>query len=257
VSKSFVKQLSARLQNYSLVLGDIPFDGQLEVIQLCVFPLAGQKFLTTTFFSNMSLLQNNYTVGEPDGAQPMRDDQSCASRGRPLQGINDETFRCRIETARRFIEDENGRIAQDRARDGDALFLSTGESAASFRHQSVIAIGQALDELICIGRYRGSDDFLLACASAAEGDIFTNGSAEEQRILEHEADLLAQGLHEIVPNIFAINIDRSCAWVIKPGHEAHQRALAGARCSYDGNPFPWPDYKIDFRKHRPTRFILE
>src|SRR2546423_8320512 len=124
----------------------------------------------------MSLLQNNNPVGEPDGCQPMRDDQGCTSRRCPLQSINDEALRCRIQTARRFIEDENGRVAQNRARNSDALFLSTGESAASFRHQSVIAIWQALDELIRLCRYRGSHDFLLACASPAEGNILANGS---------------------------------------------------------------------------------
>src|ERR1700716_1044723 len=117
--------LLTRLQNYSLVRDGISFGRQLKVIQVCVFSLASQKLLTTSFFSNMSSFQNYNTVGEADGAQPMRDNESCASGGRPVQRINHETFRRCIETARRFIEDENGRIAQNRARDGDALFLST------------------------------------------------------------------------------------------------------------------------------------
>jgi hypothetical protein len=53
-------------------------------------------------------------------------------------------------------------------------------------------MGKAADKFIDVGDPGGRDDLRLARARAPEGDVVAEGSAEQQRILEHQADLVAQ-----------------------------------------------------------------
>jgi hypothetical protein len=54
----------------------------------------------------------------------------------------------RIERARGFVQEQDRRVAQDRARDGDALALPTRESRAPFTEEGVVTLGQLAQELI-------------------------------------------------------------------------------------------------------------
>ena len=58
-----------------------------------------------------------------------------------------------------FIENENARVSQDRARNGDALSFAAREPNAAFTYGCVVTIGQAEDKIVGIGCFGGCDDF--------------------------------------------------------------------------------------------------
>ena len=102
-----------------------------------------------------------------------------------LEQIHDRFAVARIEVAGRFVRQEDGRLARERARDRDALLLAAGELARqmfrAMRH------ADALERFV-------HECFALARAHAAIGqrqfDVLVNGQvADEVEALENETDL--------------------------------------------------------------------
>ena len=60
-----------------------------------------------------------------------------------IDGFLDESFRLGVERGRRFVENENRRIDEQRARDGESLALAAGQPRAAFAEDGVVAVRQA------------------------------------------------------------------------------------------------------------------
>src|SRR6266498_4608750 len=89
------------------------------------------------------------------GGEPMRDDQHGAVRHQPVDRLLDEALGLHVQGARRFVEDQNRRIAQQRARDRDALALAAGKPHTALAQQRPVAVGELRDELMRVRRPRG------------------------------------------------------------------------------------------------------
>ena len=81
---------------------------------------------------------------------------------------------------------------QQRAGDGDALPLAAGEGDAPLAHLSVVALRQRHDEIVGLGRFGRRNHLFLAGIGPAVGDVLANRGGKEQRVLQHDADVLAQ-----------------------------------------------------------------
>ena len=58
------------------------------------------------------------------------------------QAREDALFGLRVDGGKGIVEDEDARIANDRAGDGAALFLSAGERDAAFADDGVVFVGE-------------------------------------------------------------------------------------------------------------------
>ena len=65
----------------------------------------------------------------------------------------------RIEGRGGFIEQDDGRVLDQRARDGDALALAAGQLQAVLADRGVVARREAFDEIVGVGGLCGGDDF--------------------------------------------------------------------------------------------------
>src|SRR5438876_10704921 len=72
-----------------------------------------------------SLIEDEDASGTPDSRQSVGNDQSGAILGELSQRLLEQGLAFRIERARRLIEEQDRRIAQDRPANGDALALAT------------------------------------------------------------------------------------------------------------------------------------
>ena len=92
----------------------------------------------------------------------MGDTNDSAIFGKMVNGFLDLGFGLGIERCGGFVEDENGGVADEGARDGDALALAAGEALAPFAERRVVALRQRADEFVGVGFLRGGDDFSRA-----------------------------------------------------------------------------------------------
>jgi hypothetical protein len=89
-------------------------------------------------------IEHDDLVGVDDRRQPMRDhERRMAARDLAQPHLN-FALRARIERGRRFVEQQDPRTLENRARDRDALFLAARKLEAALTDFCLIAVGEAM-----------------------------------------------------------------------------------------------------------------
>jgi hypothetical protein len=83
-------------------------------------------------------VEHGHRVGSPAERQVVRDDDRRPPSGQPRQRVGKRRGGARVEPGRRLVEHEHRRVAQKRAREGDAPPL-----AASVQRQAALLIVEA------------------------------------------------------------------------------------------------------------------
>ena len=130
-------------------------------------------------------------VGAADGREAVGDDEGGAALHEEVEAVLDHGFGLGVEGAGGFVEDEDARVGENGAGDGDALALAAGELDAALADDGVVAFGEALGELVDAGDAAGFHELLLGGVGAGEADVFADGAVEEEGLLEDDAELLA------------------------------------------------------------------
>ena len=120
----------------------------------------------------------------------------------------DLLFRLGIERGGRFVEKQNGRVLEQRARDRKALLLAAGKQAALVADDGLVALRLRHDEVVREGGLGGGVDFLLGRVEPAELDVFEDGVVKEEGLLRDEADLFAQRLLRDLAQVAPVDPDQ-------------------------------------------------
>src|ERR1700730_1347970 len=96
-----------------------------------------------------------------------------------------------IERARRLVEQQDRRVAQNGAGDRKALTLPAREAHAFLAEKGSEAAWQGIKELGRMRRLGGGADPPLCAPRSAEADILPRIGAEDHRILRHQSDAVA------------------------------------------------------------------
>lgn len=93
-------------------------------------------------------------------------------------------LRLGVKSARRFVEQYDARVPQERPRDGDPLFLSAAELSASRAAVCLEALRERLDECQYVG-VAGCplDGFRRDFGSRVQRDVVSDRSLEESGFL--------------------------------------------------------------------------
>jgi hypothetical protein len=83
-------------------------------------------------FDNPALFEHQDDVGPLHGGKPVGDDERCPADHELVQRLLDKSFAFGVEGRGRLVEDQDLRVFEDGAGDGDALSLATGEFGAAF-----------------------------------------------------------------------------------------------------------------------------
>ena len=180
-----------------------------------------QQLCVTAFLDDASVVEHHQPVGSPNRAEAVRDNESRAAGQQPLHRILDQPLALVIQTAGRLVEDENGRILEQRAGDRNALTLTTGQLPPPLSDHRVIALREPLDELVRVRSPRGGLDRLLGRRRSSVRDVFTNGPAEERRLLGHQADRAPKLRQAQVPYVDPVEQNPALAHIPEPRQQRH------------------------------------
>src|SRR5437764_11924332 len=127
-----------------------------------------------------------------------------------IETLLDRRLNFRIKRARRFIENENGRILEQHAGDRNALALTARQFHAALADMSVESspapqINETGDELIGMGARRGTLDLVEARIRLAIANVIPDGAMKKRSVLRHHADLGAQAFLRHPGDVLAIN----------------------------------------------------
>mmetsp|Transcript_2591 Transcript_2591/g.6027 ORF Transcript_2591/g.6027 Transcript_2591/m.6027 type:complete len:289 (-) Transcript_2591:968-1834(-) len=200
---------------------------QLLVVAL----IARHQLLMRARLYHHPVHQNNYLVSVADGAQSVRDDDGGVATAlqQSVQSRLHHSLASRVQRRRGLVQDQDLRVAHDSTGDGDALLLPAGEGHASLPHERIIACGEGHYEVVRVGLLCRGLQHLTGGLLAPIGDVFSNASAEQHRLLPHVADQRAQPVHIELPDVAPVQEHAAASHVVESLNQTDQRALAAAR----------------------------
>ena len=105
-----------------------------------------------------SVIEFDDLVGGAGEPRRVGDEDARAAAHQAVQALQHLVLAVGVERGGGLVEDDDRRVAQQRAGDADALALAAGQAGALGAELGVVAVGQALDELVGGGGLGGVDD---------------------------------------------------------------------------------------------------
>ena len=166
--------------------------GKLAQVGVTVKAVAGHQLVVLALLDYPAVFQHEDQVGVADDGQAVGDDESRPALDELAERLADEVLGLSVDAGGRVVEDKDGRVDQQRAGDGHALLLAAGEGHAPLADPGIVAIGQALDEVVDLGRLGRGDDLFGGCLRRAVGDVVPDRARVEEHVLLRDAHVLAQ-----------------------------------------------------------------
>ncbi len=180
-------------------------------------------------FDDPAGLQHHDAVGVDHGGQAVGDDDRRPPALDRFQRVEDFRLGPRIERAGRFVQDQDRRVFQQRAGDGNPLLFAARQVQPSFADPRLEPVGQALDEAADRRAARRSRHLFRARALAAIGDVVADRVVEQHGILRDDADRGAQARLRHLCNILPVHGHAPAGQVVETVEDARERRLARPR----------------------------
>ena len=139
-------------------------------------------------FDDPAFVEDDDLIGLEDGVEAVGNGDDSASLHEFAGGFFEQGFGFRIERRCGFVEDEDGRVFEKGAGEGEALGLSTGEAGAAFPDDGFVFLWQRFDEVLQARGFGSLNYFFVSRVRFAEADVFGDGGVEEVWFLRDPGD---------------------------------------------------------------------
>ena len=150
-----------------------------------------------------------------------------------------------VDARGRLVEDEDARVGEESAREGDELALAEREPRAALGDLGLVAQLERRDEVVRPDRVRRGLDLLLGRVRPPEGDVLPNRAREEEALLRDDAELAAQALLRDRAKVVAVDGDAALARVVEARQELRDRGLPCAGVPHERDRRPGRHVQLD------------
>src|SRR2546423_193742 len=165
---------------------------ELHVVQAPVQAAGRKQRVVRPALHQPSVGEDDDQVRVPHGREAVRDHEHGTVRHEAVDRLLHQALGLGVESARRLVEDQERRVAQQGPGDRDALALPAGEPRAPLAQQRVVALRELGDELVGV-RGPGCRAYLLEReVAAAVGDVGVHRVVQEHGFLGHDPHEPAQ-----------------------------------------------------------------
>src|SRR3989344_4412766 len=209
--------------------------------ELRINPASGDKLLVRSLLRYLPVFEHNNAVHFPQRREPVRNRDDRLPFHQLAERLLDFHFALTIERRGRLVEQEYRRVFQYCAGNWDALAFAAGELDAALADHRAVAGRKPGDEVVRLRELRRFDDFLFGCARISVCDVLADGAVEEQRLLRHDRDGVAEALLRHARDIGAVNRNRPRTQIMVAQDEPDERGFPRARPADDTDPLPRRD----------------
>ena len=134
-------------------LGPAPgLDPRLGLVELVVEALLREQLVVRSLLDQLAVVQDEDQVGVADRGQPVGDHERGAALHQVLERVEDHGLGLGVDRGGRLVEDQDRRVLDEGARHADALALAARELCAPLAELGLVAVRQARDEVVGVGR---------------------------------------------------------------------------------------------------------
>ena len=163
----------------------------------------------------------------------MGDDDRRPAFEQPVERLLDQHLGRAVDVRGRLVEDEDPRVGEQRPRDRDQLALAGRQARAALAHRVVEAARQPRGHAVDADCRGGGLDLLVGRVRLGEADVRGDRAAEEERILEHDAELAPIRVEIDVAHVVAVDTYRSLVGVVMAADQPRESRLPVARLTHE------------------------
>ncbi len=226
---------------------------ELTHVELVVEALLGEQGVVVALFNETAVVDDEHLVSLADGAQAVGDDEGGAPGHEAQERFLNVEFGARIDAARGFVQDQDARVGEEGAGDGQQLALALAEIVSLFGDLGLVALRQAADEPVGIGQFGRCSNLFIRGIETAVTDIVDYAAGKEEGVLQHDSQLLADRFLLHRPNVAAVNQNGAGINIVKAAQEADDRRFARSGRADEGNGFSWCGAEGDIGQDRFAR----
>ena len=182
-----------------------------------------------------AVLQDHDQVAVDDRRQAVGDDHERAVGGDRIDGLAHALLVHTVERRRRFVEQQDRGVGQQRAGDRESLTLTAGEHHAVLADGSLDPEGAALEHVAEIHGAQHALAVGVGRLGRGEPQVLRESAGQRRRVLLDVAEVGAQLVARIRARVVAVQADRAARRVVEALDERQDRALAGAAGADEGD----------------------
>lgn len=184
----------------------------------------------------------------------MRDRDGGSALGGLVQCLLHYLLALGVERAGCLVQEENHRVADQGARDGDALALPARQSQSSGPCLGVIAFGEGLDEGVDVGGSTGIYESLLRnIVIHAEEYVLPQRTLVQGCVLRDKSHVAPIRFHVQGREVLAMNENLARFDVVEPLEQGDDGRLPASRRTDDTDSLAMTDCQIEFAEDRDIR----
>ena len=161
-----------------------------------------------------------------------------------------QPFALRVQGAGGLVQQQQDRVPQQGAGDGQALTLAAGEAHPALAEEGVETPRQPVQELTGMGGVRGAPHRRLRHPVQAVADVLPGIGAEDHRVLGDQGDVATKLRGVQVAQVDAVEAQGPDLGVVKAQQELQQGALTAPRGADQSDLFSRPDLEAQVLDHR-------
>ena len=221
--------------------------------QARISPAAADQRGVGALLHQTPLVEHENPIGADHAREPVREDERRTAPHETVECCLDQRLALGIHRRERLVEHQDGRVAQERARDRDALPLPAREPDAALADHRVVALRQTQDELLGVRGARGRAELVGARVGLAHPDVVLDGAVEEPRVLADERHAASHLLEAQLAQVAAADRDPAAIGIVEPEQQPRDRRLARAARAHDRDALARPNVEAQLDVRRATR----
>ena len=220
----------------------------LRAHELAVRRAAHEQLRVCADAGDLAGVEHDDLVGLDHGAEPVRDHDPRAVERAQL--FVHSTLGRGVERAGGFVQDQQRRLAQQRARQRQALALSARQRRAAVREHRVVAHRHLLDRVVQACEPAGVLDAILGHLGVEHRDVVADRGREQPRFLGDDPEAFAQRVQVPAGDLAAVDRDAPRERRVQSGEQPRERGLARAGSADNRDALAGRGVEADVGEHR-------
>src|SRR5436190_2380602 len=230
--------------------------------QPAVDAITAQKRFRRAVLQETTFLEDQDSIEVAHRRKAMRNGDDGAAAHEAAQRLADQLFAVAIQRRGRLVEQEEGRVLEEGAGDGDALSLTSRETEAAVADDRVQPLRQLGDEVAAVRRLYGQRHFVVAGLGPSVANVLHQRAMEQRDVLRHDGDGLAQALLGHLRDVLAIDQDAPRLDVVEALQQREERGFAASGGANETHALARADMEAQALEDRRAvgvgkRYILE
>src|SRR5258708_22262682 len=166
----------------------------LQLIELPVEAAMRQELLMGAALAKVSFVHDEDGVRALDRREAVRDEDGGSAGDHAREREAHAKFGVGIDRGGGLVENEDSGIVGEGAGEADELLLAGGECCAALAYRFGELLRQGADEVADVDFVAGTLETLVGNPCRPEADVVGDGASEEERVLQDDAEALAEFL---------------------------------------------------------------